>query len=317
MNKYNDAMQSLIDEAIGILRLGAEMSELYYQKPLIVTYSGGKDSDVLLRLAEMSGINFEVINSHTTVDAPQTVYHIRKTFNRLRDKGIKCTVQMPTYKGEPTTMWKLIVEKQIPPTRLARYCCQVLKETSTPNRFVATGVRQSESTQRKGREAFETRVSNKENKTKNSLDRMREVFADAQSRAEQNPNAYDVWDCKFIETAKKKRDTICNPIIHWSDTDVWTFIRTEGIEYNPLYDRGYSRVGCIGCPLGGTISMQKEFADFPKYRDAYVRVFDRMIAKRIELGKGIDSRWASGEELLKWWIGDKSNVKGQMSLFDE
>jgi len=134
------------------LALAAKMSIQYYRKPLIITYSGGKDSDVMLHLAEtyLKPNEFEVLNSHTTVDAPQTVYHIRDVFKRLNDKGIKTTIQMPTYKGEPTTMWKLIEEKLVPPTRLARYCCQVLKESSTPNRLVAVGVRRFESVGRGG-----------------------------------------------------------------------------------------------------------------------------------------------------------------------
>lgn len=42
-------------KAIDRLRLAAQMSETYYQKPLIVTTSGGKDSDVCI--AGGSGIN--------------------------------------------------------------------------------------------------------------------------------------------------------------------------------------------------------------------------------------------------------------------
>ena len=136
------------------------MAKTYYQKPLIITYSGGKDSDVLLNLAEscLNPDEFEVLNSHTSVDAPETVYHIRDTFKRLEAKGIKATVHQPKDKdGNPITMWNLIPKKQIPPTRLARYCCQVLKEASTPNRICAVGVRECESTKRKGRDIFNTR----------------------------------------------------------------------------------------------------------------------------------------------------------------
>ena len=74
-----------IAKSIKTLKLAAEMSQTYYGKPLIVTYSGGKDSEVLLHLAEtaLKPDEFEVLNSHTTVDAPETVYHIRETFDRL------------------------------------------------------------------------------------------------------------------------------------------------------------------------------------------------------------------------------------------
>lgn len=90
----------LEQKAFERLRLGAETSERLYNAPLIICYSGGKDSDVLLQLALNSGINFEVLHNHTTVDAPETVYHIRDTFRRLELQGVKCTVEKPTYKGE-------------------------------------------------------------------------------------------------------------------------------------------------------------------------------------------------------------------------
>ena len=69
-------------ENVAIMRLreGAEISKHYYDKPLMLCYSGGKDSDIILDLALKSGIDFEVQHSHTTADAPETVYHIRNKF---------------------------------------------------------------------------------------------------------------------------------------------------------------------------------------------------------------------------------------------
>lgn len=58
-----------VDIAIMRLKEAEAMSEIYYNKPLLVCYSGGKDSDTILELAKISGINFEVQHSHTTVDA--------------------------------------------------------------------------------------------------------------------------------------------------------------------------------------------------------------------------------------------------------
>lgn len=142
-------------KAIERIKLASEMSLQYYGKPLVCTYSGGKDSDVMLELFKRSGIEFEVHNSRTTADAPQTVRHIRETFKKLELDGIKCEIEMPTYNGKRTSMWDLIPKKLMPPTRLVRYCCSVLKETGCKNRYISTGVRWDESTQRKSREEFE------------------------------------------------------------------------------------------------------------------------------------------------------------------
>ena len=95
-------------KAIERIRMASDMSLHHYQKPLVCTYSGGKDSDVMLELFKRSGIPFEVHNSHTTADAPQTVRHIREVFHQLELDGIKCEIEKPTYQGERTSMWRLI-----------------------------------------------------------------------------------------------------------------------------------------------------------------------------------------------------------------
>ena len=146
-----------IEKSVKALKLAAEMSKTYYGLPMILCYSGGKDSDVLLHLAvqSLNADDFEVLNSHTSVDAPETVYHIRDVFKNLNDRGIKASIYYPTDKdGKRITMWNLIPKKQMPPTRLQRYCCAVLKEVSTPNRMAVLGVRADESAKRKGRDIF-------------------------------------------------------------------------------------------------------------------------------------------------------------------
>lgn len=146
--------------------MASEMSLRHYEKPIVCTYSGGKDSDVMLELFKQSGVPFEVHNSHTTVDAPQTVYHIREKFKELENLGIKCEIEKPPInKSDPKkrrfTMWSLIVKKKMPPTHLARYCCAILKETSCRNRMIATGVRWDESHARSQRSEFEVLAKQK------------------------------------------------------------------------------------------------------------------------------------------------------------
>ena len=114
--------------AIMRLQTASAMSLQYYNQPLVVTTSGGKDSSVCVELAIRAGIPFEVMHNHTTADAPETVYFVRSEFKRLEGLGIKCTLSKPVYKGAPTSMWALIPQKLMPPTRLVRYCCSVLKE---------------------------------------------------------------------------------------------------------------------------------------------------------------------------------------------
>ena len=321
----HDYLEEKINDSKDILRLAADMSLEYYHKPLILTYSGGKDSDVMLQLAIecLEPTDFEVLNSHTTVDAPETVYYIRDKFKELKKMGIKATVQLPRDKdGNLISMWSLIEKKQVPPTRFMRYCCKELKETSTPNRFVAVGVRESESQGRKGRDVFATRGLRKADAYYYYYySHVKEVFEDDRLRRLQggvsNPNEQGVYDCQFISKAKKNDDLICNPIYKWTDSEVWQFIEDRGMPHNPLYDKGYTRVGCIGCPLS-TVRV-RELEEYPKYKNLYIKAFQKMVDKRKAEGKVQTSKygnnWRDGESAYKWWIGDDT-IDGQMNIFD-
>ena len=106
-----------------------------------------------------------------------------------------------------------------------------------------------------------------------------------------------------------------NPLIDWSDDDIWNYIRAEGIETNPLYFPPFNmaRVGCVGCPMAGTKGMIKEFAIFPEFKDRYIKAFDEMIKYRTE--RGLTTIWKTGEEIYHWWVGDDI-LPGQITLFD-
>ena len=269
--------------AIARLKEAALMSETYYQKPLIVTTSGGKDSDVCVRLALAAGIDFEVQHNHTTADAPETVYHVRDTFRRLEDKGITCTINMPTYKGQPVTMWTLIPQKLMPPTRLMRYCCSVLKEGGGAGRMITTGVRWAESAIRRNKrglyETFPHDISKKVIINNDNDDRRR-----------------------LFESCKLQAKRTCNPIVDWSDRDVWDYIESEKIPVNPLYRCGFHRVGCIGCPLASRQTRYFEFTRYPTYQRAYIRAFDRMLQER--QNRGLPCDWRAGKDVFHWWMED-------------
>lgn len=225
----NKVLMEKIERSKKIFKLASDMSEHYYHKPIIICYSGGKDSDVLLRLAmeRLEPNEYEVLHSITTVDSPITNKYVNDIFKELEEKGIKCSKSIPLGKdGKPTNMWKLIVEKQIPPTRIARYCCQVLKETKTPDRVAVFGVRSAESTKRQNRDVFGVRGGAYSKATFFSLDHTEEVHKEALER-ENEPNG-SVWDCTLIKVMKDQKDTVVNPIYDWTDSDVWEYLRGGG-----------------------------------------------------------------------------------------
>lgn len=123
----------------------------------IMAFSGGKDSLVAYMMCITADIKFKAVYSHTSVDPPELIYYIRKIFNPWCKEHGYPEVEFEKYntwksgplKGKMKTMWTLIGNRAIPPTRLARYCCAELKErTGEKGDTIITGVRWEESLNR-------------------------------------------------------------------------------------------------------------------------------------------------------------------------
>lgn len=316
-------------KSIERIKMASEIALAHYGKPIVCTYSGGKDSDVMLELFRRSGVPFEVHNSHTTVDAPQTVYHIWEKFKELENMGIKCQIEKPPInKSDPKkrrfTMWSLIVKNKMPPTRLARYCCAILKEGACRNRMIATGVRWAESNARIQRGEYEVFGITKKDRIS---------INDAEMTGQEKKPEYEQLSLpgiekseeimlmndnskrrSFIERCVMKAKTICNPIIEWPDNEIWNFIESEKIKTNPIYKMGFYRVGCIGCPMAGK-ARYFEFSMFPTYKKAYIHAFEKMLEAMKANETGRIPIWKTGEDVFAWWM-DEQTIPGQMSFDD-
>ena len=143
-----------------------EPEEGYY-----VAFSGGKDREVVLDLVKRAGVKWDGHFNLTTVDPPELIYFIRDTYKvrgkksryKARTKAAKLLgMKVPPIWLEnikihrpEKTMWQLIPERRMPPTRIVRYCCQILKEGGGIGRTVITGVRKQESVKRSKRRMVE------------------------------------------------------------------------------------------------------------------------------------------------------------------
>jgi phosphoadenosine phosphosulfate reductase len=186
-------------------------------------------------------------------------------------------------------MWRLIERKKIPPTRLIRYCCGVYKERGR-ERTVVTGVRWAESVRRKKNRA------------------MLELNAYSKKKIMLNNDNEETR--RWFESCITHSKHILNPIIDWETDDVWEYLKGNNIPYCCLYDEGFSRIGCIGCPMSGKKGMLREFERWPKYHAAYLRAFDRMLIAR--RASGMDcANWPDAQAVMNWWIyGKKQEAEG-------
>lgn len=125
-------------EKIAIQRLKSFEPET---EPYYLCYSGGKDSDCIRILAALAGVKHEIHHNLTTVDAPETIQYIKSIPNVIIDKA-------RDKDGNHISMWNLIPLKKMPPTRIARYCCEELKEQGGKSRMKIIGVRWEESKNR-------------------------------------------------------------------------------------------------------------------------------------------------------------------------
>lgn len=267
-------------------------------EPYYLCYSGGKDSDCIRILASLAGVKHDIVNNHTTVDAPETVRYIISIPNVL--------INYPK-----RTMWELIVERGMPPTRFMRYCCEELKEHGGKGRVKVTGVRWSESHSRAQNSGLVNIIGKP--KTIQKMADKGDVNFQTTDKGGVVLNNDNDKSRRFVEMCYRTTSTLINPIVDWTDDDVWHFLRHYGCESNPLYKCGYKRVGCIGCPLGGARSMKREFARYPKYKDMYIRAFDKMLERRKQLGKAVNMGWQNGIDVFKWWVGDDPR---QLDMFD-
>jgi len=236
-------LKDRIDESIEIMQ-SLEPSEGYY-----LAFSGGKDSVVLYAMAQAASVKFDAHYSITSADPPELVRFIKIHYVP--------EVQMERPKK---TMWEIIPDRLMPPTRLVRYCCLLLKEGGGEGRVVLTGVKKSDSMKRR---------------------------------------------TVVVRSCRKNGKVVVNPLLNWVDEEIWEYIRSERLPYCELYDQGFKRLGCIGCPMAGPKGQREQFARWPKYRSAYIRAFEKMLIRRTE--RGLKTTWKTGEEVMSWWLKESSN----------
>lgn len=255
-----------IERSIELIRKAEPLALQYSPDGFHLAFSGGKDSMVIYELAKMAGVKFKAHMQVTTIDPPELMKFVRKNYPDVE-------LHRPEL-----NFYKLIVKKGMLPNQIARYCCQYLKERGGEGTVTILGIRRQESIKRGKRNEFE--ISG--HKYSNTLDQFN---IDSESK---------------VVCVNGKDKIMLSPILNWTNSEVWNFIRERGLEYCSMYDEGYHRIGCIFCPMQ---SKRHKSIDRTRYPG-----IERNIKKSIKvlMEKGKYPAFENEDDVFDWWVSGVS-----------
>ena len=233
------------------------------------TFSGGKDSQCLYYLVKMAGVKAKTRMNLTSVDPPEVIRFVRTQYPDVE-------LIRPN-----TSIYEMAKKKRFPPTMRFRWCCAEFKETSGVGKVTLIGIRKEESARRAKRQEISSTIKGK-----------------------RNEETFDQWsehEEKMVACVGGKDKILVSPIIHWTERDVWEFLNVNGIPHCELYDQGYTRIGCICCPMSSYRQKIKEIGQWPHVRRNWLKTIQWL------KDNGYDSHpEESAETNFRWWISGKS-----------
>ena len=267
LNTASPGLRYRIEKSVELLRKSERLALQYdAENGFFLAFSGGKDSQALYHIAELAGVKFKSHFSPTTVDPPHVIRFIRKNYPDCEFLKVDKSI------------YQLAREKGMVPTRKIRWCCAEFKETTGAGKVTLTGVRHAESARRAKRNSVE--VSNY--KYSGDLDKFFEWQAEQIKKKTKNLNQDEFSRDKESEVRciSGKDSIIINPIIEWSDSDVWTFLnKVVRVPHCELYDPPYNRhrIGCILCPMSNKRDRYRDIELYPHIKQKWIGVFESFI----------------------------------------
>lgn len=318
LEKARPGLRYKIEQSVALLRKAEKLALRYDpENGFFLAYSGGKDSQALYHTAELAGVRFKAHFSPTTVDPPQLIRFIRHNYPDVEFEKVE------------KSMYQMAKDMGMVPTRRLRWCCARFKETAGAGKVTLTGIRKQESAKRAKRQSVE--VTGK--KFAGDLGEFEQWSEEKIRKKIKNLNQDEFTRDKQqeIRCINGKDSIIVNPMLEWTDADVWDFLnKVMEVPHCELYDPPYNqhRIGCILCPMSGPKQHKRDIELWPHAKEKWIDVFRYYISdlgydcnhfsinklaqererERDETRNG-KRRWAgvsqSAEELFDWWaFGD-------------
>lgn len=275
-------LQSKIDYSIRLIQRAESTALRYRPDGFFVAFSGGKDSQVLLRLVQMANVRYTAQHHLTTIDPPENIHFIKEHYPYVQIIRPKLT------------FWRLCLKYRMLPNRRMTFCCHDQKEQTNANSVTLTGVRKAESARRSKRQ---------------------EVFIQTRRRhpefIEGSMNDFQRYQETVVECIKGKDKLVIRPILEWTDEDIWLFIHHYHLPINPLYTNGGTRVGCLFCCLANSKNIEREVERYPKYYQAFLRLIHRIRQANQDVAGGDPWSGFTDAEVFEHWIHKRGPMKAR------
>lgn len=227
-----------------------------------LAFSGGKDSQALFHIAQLAGVKFRGHMNLTSVDPPEVIRFVKKNYPEV--ELIK----------PGKSIFRHAVEKQFLPTMRVRWCCKEYKETAGAGKVTLIGIRKAESTRRAKRNEVEIN-NHKFSGDLYGLEEYRQEQKAKRARRkskEQGVNITNADEEQTLGCIHGKESLLISPIIYWTEQDVWEFLNdVVRVPHCSLYDEGWHRIGCIGCPMSSHKQKMIENARYPHVKRNWIK----------------------------------------------
>ena len=261
--KFEVALQEKILHSIELIRKAEKLALAYDpENGYYNTFSGGKDSQCLYHIVKMAGAKHKTHMNLTSVDPPEVIRFVKKQYPDV--ELIKAT----------KSIFQNAIEKKILPTMRVRWCCKEYKESAGAGKVTLIGIRHAESARRAKRNEVE--INNR--KFSGDLDGLEEYRKENNHvKRGRKPKGYkevtivNATGERTLGCIRGQESLLISPIIDWTDDDVWTFLNTLGIVHCELYDQGWHRIGCIGCPMSSMKQKRLEEKRWPHVKRNWIK----------------------------------------------
>ena len=242
----------------------AEKIALNYdaEQGYFLAFSGGKDSQALYHIAQLAGVRFNGHMNLTSVDPPEVIRFVKKNYPEVE-------LNKP---GK--SIFQSAVERQILPTMRVRWCCAEYKETAGAGKVTLIGIRKAESSRRAKRNEVE--INNR--KFSGDLDGLEEYRQEQKAKRirrksrEDGVNITNADEEQTLGCIHGKESLLISPIIYWTEQDVWKFLNdVVKVPHCSLYDEGWHRIGCIGCPMSSHKQKMLENERYPHVKRNWIK----------------------------------------------